>query len=582
MSIKFTDLREVALKIRHYKCFGEVEQGFEGIYPINLILGRNNSGKSALIDVIQAVATKHFIFPSASWNGDVEPAVIGEAPFSLDELIRVFRPNVGGGGIPGDHLEFGKRLVGVKFKWKLAPKGHTYGYGIDQNAGVYPTFDALGIKDQLVRDLAAVKLNPLASRHFRRISAERDIEPEIPNNDHPDVSANGRGVTNIVRAFLTDFARQASLVEDDLLADLNQIFSGDTRFERIHCKTIQGGAWEIFLEEKSKGLVPLSQSGSGLKTVIQILSFVHLLPSVEEAQLGDFIFAIEEPENNLHPALLRRLMHYLVELSISSGCVFFITTHSSAAIDFLSSQEIVRIFHVRHNGLLSECRPVADYSETMGILDDLGIRASDLLQANCVVWVEGPSDRVYLNRWISLFTDGELVEGIHYQCVFYGGRVLSHLSAQSPDLGEGSLAALRVNRNAAILIDSDKEGPRKQINATKKRIISEVEASGGVAWVTKGREIENYISAKCVARTFEVESTPQVEPYQDFCHYLEKLQAGFGKRYDSRKAAWAPRFADNMIGDDVRSVLDLDEQLSKLCRQIRLWNGLILDDTSSS
>lgn len=32
------------------------------------------------------------------------------------------------------------------------------------------------------------------------------------------------------------------------------------------------------------------------------------------------------------------------------------------------------------------------------LLDDLGFKASDLLQSNCVIWVEGPSDRIYIKK----------------------------------------------------------------------------------------------------------------------------------------------------------------------------------------
>lgn len=49
-----TPLRRSGVKVAHYKSFGEEPQGFDEILPINLIIGRNNSGKSALIDVISA------------------------------------------------------------------------------------------------------------------------------------------------------------------------------------------------------------------------------------------------------------------------------------------------------------------------------------------------------------------------------------------------------------------------------------------------------------------------------------------------------------------------------------------------
>lgn len=74
--------------------------------------------------------------------------------------------------------------------------------------------------------------------------------------------------------------------------------------------------------------------------------------------------------------------------------------------------------------------------------------------------------------------------------MFYGGRLLSHLSANDEEVDE-FISLRRLNRNVAILIDSDKRAARTPLNATKQRVARELGDS--FAWVTKGREIENYV-----------------------------------------------------------------------------------------
>lgn len=126
------------------------------------------------------------------------------------------------------------------------------------------------------------------------------------------------------------------------------------------------------------------------------------------------------------------------------------------------------------------------------ICADLGHRASDIIQSNAVLWVEGPSDRIYLKHWISLLNPN-LLEGIHYSVMFYGGRLLSHLSGDDDDDVHEFIQLRALNRNLAVMIDSDKRTARTPLNPTKTRLSDEFARQGGIAWITKGREVENYI-----------------------------------------------------------------------------------------
>jgi len=206
-------------------------------------------------------------------------------------------------------------------------------------------------------------------------------------------------------------------------------------------------------------------------------------------------FAFEELENNLHPALQRQLLFYLRERAVADGARFFLTTHSSVAIDVFANDISANIVHVKHDGARASVRTVATRALHRGILTDLDARASDLLQSNCIVWLEGPSDRRYFNRWVELWTAGRIREGAHYQCEFYGGALLSHLSATENDTAaaDAFVDVLNVNRNAILMIDSDKSSESQSINATKRRVSAELESAGGFAWITQGREIENYL-----------------------------------------------------------------------------------------
>src|SRR5207248_5587868 len=130
-----------------------------------------------------------------------------------------------------------------------------------------------------------------------------------------------------------------------------------------------------------------------------------------------------------------------------------------------------------------------------GVISELGAKPSDLLQANGIIWVEGPSDCIYLNRWLDVYTDGELQEGRDYLCAFYGGSLLARTQFQSPEAAESELVNLfRVNPNIVVICDSDRTRLGSRVKDRVRRIRAEVlNIPGAHIWVTEAREIENYL-----------------------------------------------------------------------------------------
>src|SRR4029078_1131837 len=118
-----------------------------------------------------------------------------------------------------------------------------------------------------------------------------------------------------------------------------------------------------------------------------------------------------------------------------------------------------------------------------------------------VIWVEGPSDRIYVRHWIKAVAP-DLTEGIHYSIMFYGGRLLSHLSANDDDVTE-FINLRSLNQHLALIMDSDKASEQDPINDTKQRLQREFARAPGCAWVTSGREIENYVDHEILQRAVQ-------------------------------------------------------------------------------
>ena len=181
--------------------------------------------------------------------------------------------------------------------------------------------------------------------------------------------------------------------------------------------------------------LPIERLGTG---VHQVIMFAAAATVTENS-----IFAVEEPETNLHPSLQRKLLRYLSEETSNQ---YFITTHSAHILDAVPAA----IFHVSLDAGATRVSKIATGMQRFAAVEDLGYRASDLIQTPIVIWVEGPSDKTYLSAWISS-ADEQLVEGTHYSLMFYGGKLLSHLEADDSDLNE-FISLRRLNRYVATLL----------------------------------------------------------------------------------------------------------------------------------
>lgn len=78
---------------------------------------------------------------------------------------------------------------------------------------------------------------------------------------------------------------------------------------------------------------PLSRMGSGLKTIILVLLNLLVISELDEYKDKKMVYGFEELENNLHPAMQRKLFEYIYEFAEKNDVQVFITTHSHVAIN---------------------------------------------------------------------------------------------------------------------------------------------------------------------------------------------------------------------------------------------------------
>ena len=394
-----------SLKVANYKNIGDSFIGFDNIEKFNILIGRNNIGKSILLSVLHKLKNIYF------YNDGVElfdDSTLIEYSIRINDIPReLFGSDRPIGGFES-YQAYGKSLLNKTIVYEY--------HMMDRLSHIKKLDDSLikpfgtqaidnDIK-KILEDLGQSELKSFTNNfNLIKLNADRNLLPEMKSTSLK-VDANGSGATNFIRAYLHNSKYDFKVVEKEMLEALNKIVLPDEHFDRIMCQEIVSDdetKWEIHLVNEN-GRIPLSSSGSGLRTILLVL--------------------------------------------------------------------------------------------------------------------------------IKLFL---------------------------------------ANRNSILVMDSDKKQLNGRINKTKQRIIKEFTDSGSIAWVTKGKEIENYLSRHVIKEEYGINK--QIGQFECIGEFLNKgkKNSKYGDKYTSNKYNKSIDLVKHMTLEDI-NVLDLKEKIEQIVLKIKKWN----------
>ncbi|WP_415775348.1 ATP-dependent nuclease [Shewanella oncorhynchi] len=256
----------------------------------------------------------------------------------------------------------------------------------------------------------------------------------------------------------------------------------------------------IYIKEGNKEERPIHSLGDGLQSII-ILTF-KIFTTVKPT-----LFFIEEPELNLHPSLQRA---YINALNINDKHLYFFTTHSNHFIDLAQELDDVALHRISQklSDNSKEITQIDSISHSSYILADLGVKASSVLLANCSIWIEGITDKLYfstfMNKYIEELGDDTRAkrlknykENLHYIFTEYQGGNITHWDFNYDDnIRDQTTKATSLTSNILLIADNDIEGKADRITVLKENLKEKF-------LLLDYKEIENHIPVTILIKTAE-------------------------------------------------------------------------------
>lgn len=293
---------------------------------------------------------------------------------------------------------------------------------------------------------------------------------------------------------------------------------------------------------------PIYELGDGIQAMIALT----VRPFLEKEPT---IFFIEEPEQNLHAGMQRALIEAFRACPLH---MFFFTTQSNHFVDLTLEADDLNLISVKktvdQDGKATSI--VQSQANNNEVLKDLGVLASSVLLANCSIWVEGVTDKRYLQVYLAKYLDeletfsnsedGTLAEceaakarvaklrtyneNLHYVFVEYQGSNITHWAfTDEADPEETSQTpAQKLSKDILLIADAD-------IDSKGRRVEDLKEALGDRFELLKWKEIENYIPQHIIIKAAKKhwdsfqKTQGSIYDFEDLAdEYFENSEIGIG------------------------------------------------------
>ena len=307
----------------------------DGCADINLLVGKNNSGKTTVLEALALLCRPDDI---AWWIDTVWPREVKGARTPEREVVKLLFPHYAGAA--QDELFAGGLKIGAKLdgpggsreleaqvrEQKLATRDLDY-FKVSRSDGTrnVPPPNFTESQTSIAAELG-ISVHVASDQVFARWHQfSEDGALPYPSGD-PNLRIPCTYVTTVAH-------RTESLADQVGIALLKNRREPLTELLRGLQPTLitfeaipkPGQSAQIWLRDQASGWLPLSVAGDGLRRAFHF--------AVSAANAGNGVLLVDEIESALHISALREVFGFLVRECRSLGVQLFATTHSLETID---------------------------------------------------------------------------------------------------------------------------------------------------------------------------------------------------------------------------------------------------------